>query len=738
MKKLLLLCALITASGTFFLSSCSKDSNLYDPNQKVNEYNNSWNQQFGAIDPTQDWNVATTVSATAACPTIAGESEMRIYSDAPLEDESNLMAVTKLTNGAGSISFDAKKAANHVFVSIKNSEGLFKIYNYYAIVNGTVNITPSDYITPTRSGFTRAANCPVTKGEKKTISNKYTVVTGKKTLYTYNHTSKTFEEWKAYAENYAKNNDPKYACLPWTDESILVYKTVVHEWGNTYVFDHFDWSNPVLKDGATVTEQEITEQRDIQLTLLNGVAQEEAVPCWTVGQAYKLFGPGTFFMEQQRYYSSEKMHLYTNGIEDLKKVEKGFSIVTKGGEIKMPVVYGATQNSNRLGYIYYKDGQDPLAQPHYILINDARPQSNIYFNRWKGQTLNDNMELSGWNSTTEGLNTGKNKDTKMYGTSYKLAFFGDNHDQEATYNFPAGYHIVFFIAGYNPSNYNDYSNQNGYYAPEKYNYSLPELNKRINHLDWNTNCPTYISEKDQWGNTVPARGAIKAASWTFNGQTFLGFEDGGNDEDLNVIVFWVQGQYTTPEPPITVPDPDPLPEPQSESWIIACEDLGNTDDIDFNDVVFSVSHTAGETTAKVTPLAAGGVLPSNIYYDGRNLGEIHNLINGAQPSANGQYSMLNTGSKGTPGSAITITVPADYSVTNHGFTVKVKDQNESIVLESAEIGTAPQMLVLPGEWAWPTERTPIGTAFPMFVDWSKAANTAIDWYKSPVEGKVVK
>ena len=728
MRKLLLLCALITASGTFFLSSCSKDSNLYDPNQKVNEYNNSWNQQFGAIDPTQNWNVATTVSATAACPTIAGESEMRIYSDAPLEDESNLMAVTKLTNGAGSISFDAKKAANHVFVSIKNSEGLFKIYNYYAIVNGTVNITPSDYITPTRSGFTRAANCPVTKGEKKTISNKYTVVTGKKTLYTYNYTSKTFEEWKAYAENYAKNNDPKYAWLPWTDESILVYKTVVTEWGGSYqAFDHFDWSNPVLKDGATVTEQEITEQHDIQLTLLNGVAQEEAVPCWTVGQAYKLFGPGTFFMEQQRYYSNEKMHLYTNGLEDLKKVEKGFSIVTEGGEIKMPVVYGATQNSNRVGYVYYKDGQDPLAQPHYILINDARPQSNIYFNRWKGQTLNDNMELAQWNSTTEGLNTGKNKDTKMYGTSYKLAFFGENHDQEATYDFPKGYHIVFFIAGYNPSN-NDYSNQNGNYVSDKYNYSLPELNKRINHTDWNEGCPTYD----------PTRGAIKAAAWTFNGQTFLGFEDGGGDEDLNDIVFWVQGQYKTPEPPITVPDPDPLPEPQSESWIIACEDLGNTDDIDFNDIVFSVSHTAGETTAKVTPLAAGGVLPSNIYHGGNNLGEIHNLINGAQPNANGQYSMLNTGSKGTPGSAITINVPADYSVTNHGFTVKVKDQNESIVLESAEIGTAPQMLVLPGEWAWPTERTPIGTAFPMFVNWSKAANTAIDWYKRPVEGKVVK
>lgn len=713
MRKLLLLCALITASGTFFLSSCSKDSNLYDPNQKVNEYNNSWNQQFGAIDPTQDWNVATTVSATAACPTIAGESEMRIYSDAPLEDESNLMAVTKLTNGAGSISFDAKKAANHVFVSIKNSEGLFKIYNYYAIVNGTVNITPSDYITPTRSGFTRAANCPVTKGKTKVLPNiKFTFDTGViKYIGGWGHYIFSVEEWKEFVKTLA--NGGQYSDVPFEQ---------IFENG---IFKGFDWSKP--RAGSEIS----TEDRNVELTLLNGVAQEEAVPCWTLGQGYKLFGPGTFFMERQKYYSNEKINLYTNGLEDLKKVEKGFSIVTEGGEIKMPVVYGATRISDRVGYVYYKDGQDPLAQPHYILINDARPQSNIYFNRWQGQTLNDNMQLGeNWNSTTESLGSYA-KDTKMYGTSYKLAFFGENHDQEATYNFPAGYHIVFFIAPYQPSNPNDYSNHNGSYTESNYNYSLPELNKRINHLDqkdWEISKPTYD----------PTRGVIKAAAWTFNGQTFLGFEDGGGDEDLNDIVFWVEGQYKTPEPPITVPDPDPLPEPQSESWIIACEDLGNTDDIDFNDIVFSVSHTAGETTAKVTPLAAGGVLPSNIYHGGNNLGEIHNLINGAQPNANGQYSMLNTDSKGTPGSAITITVPADYSVTNHGFTVKVKDQNESIVLESAEIGTAPQMLVLPGEWAWPTERTHIGTAFPMFVDWSKAANTAIDWYKSPVEGKVVK
>ena len=356
MRKLLLLCALITASGTFFLSSCSKDSNLYDPNQKVNEYNNSWNQQFGAIDPTQNWNVATTVSATAACPTIAGESEMRIYSDAPLEDESNLMAVTKLTNGAGSISFDAKKAANHVFVSIKNSEGLFKIYNYYAIVNGTVNITPSDYITPTRSGFTRAANnCPVTKGEKKTLNIKFTFDTGViKYIGGYGRYIFSVEEWKEFVKTL--ENGGQYSDVPFEQ---------IFENG---IFKGFDWSKP--KAGSEIS----TEDRNVELTHLNGVTQEEAVPCWTLGQAYKLFGPGTFFEEYLKYYCDGKRKLY-NGIEGLKQIEKGFSIVTEGGEIKMPVIFGATANYNRLGYVYYKDGQDPLAQPHYILMNDSITES---------------------------------------------------------------------------------------------------------------------------------------------------------------------------------------------------------------------------------------------------------------------------------------------------------------------------------------------------------------------------
>lgn len=732
MNRLIMASVLLSATGSLFLSSCSRETDFYDPNSSVKDYANNWTKQFGDIDPTQDWNVSTSVTASISFPNITGESEARIYSDAPLEDESNLLAATTLTNGTGSITFDALKSATHVFITIKNSDGLFKVYNYYAIENRSVNATPTTAITLTRSGFTRAASS-VSIGEKKEIDIKYQSLTPSGYKLGQWGEGKTYEEWKQLILSRGANIQYTNGDIPFEPTSYIVMKTIVESWGSYTQFDKVDFTE-LDKDPAKYLKPEgqlYYAQEKVSLTLLNGVEQEEAVPCWTVGQGYKLFGPGTFFMEQEKYYESEKFpKLYD--LEGLKQVEKGFSIVSEGGIIKMPVVYGATIISDRLGYIYYKDGQDPLTQPHYILMSDARPQSNIYFNGWKDKgTAVGNMQLSNWSKDANMPLYGVDKDTKIYGTTYTLAFFGENHDQPATYDFPAGYHIVFFIAPYTDKT-DKYSDQSGDYTVSNYNYSLPELNKRISHLDMNS------------GNTAtydPNRGAIKSAAWTFNGQTFLGFEDGGGDEDLNDIVFWVQGQYKVPDPPIVVPDPDPLPDPDPESWIIACEDLGNTDDIDFNDIVFSVSHVAGSTTATVTPLAAGGVLPAHIYYGTQDLGEIHELINpNAKPNdTNGQYSMINTYSKGAAGKPITITVPADYSVGNHGFSIRVNNSKESAVtLTSGQVGKAPQMILLPGTWQWPLERTLINEAYPKFGDWSKISGENLDWYNTVVSDKVIK
>ena len=128
---------------------------------------------------------------------------------------------------------------------------------------------------------------------------------------------------------------------------------------------------------------------------------------------------------------------------------------------------------------------------------------------------------------------------------------------------------------------------------------------------------------------------------------FLGFEDWPNiydnsDFDLNDVVFAFDGC----QPTIINEEPD--------KWLLACEDLGGSFDIDYNDVVFSVEHISGQNKAKLTPLAAGGTLASYIYFQdpdplgngNRNkcFGEIHQLF-GAAEAESGEYEIVNARSR---------------------------------------------------------------------------------------------
>ena len=120
---------------------------------------------------------------------------------------------------------------------------------------------------------------------------------------------------------------------------------------------------------------------------------------------------------------------------------------------------------------------------------------------------------------------------------------------------------------------------------------------------------------------------------------FLGFEDWPNDGqlsdfDLNDVVFAFDGCK-----------PHIINE-EADKWLLACEDLGGSFDIDYNDVVFAVEHISGQPTAKLTPLAAGGTLASYIYFQDplgsrdKCFGEIHQLF-GAEPAKSGDFEIIN-------------------------------------------------------------------------------------------------
>ena len=252
-------------------------------------------------------------------------------------------------------------------------------------------------------------------------------------------------------------------------------------------------------------------------------------------------------------------------------------------------------------------------------------------------------------------------------------------------------------------------------------------------------------------------------------RTFLGFEDnmdGVGDGDLNDFMF--------------ILDPEPVIVNHTEySWILAAEDLGDTDDFDFNDIVVSVSKVAGQKDLKVKALAAGGTLPVWLTFNDQYVDpnsstglsdsdencEFHSWFSGTNTMGeDGLYPMLNTGRSSirTGATAVIKDIPENYSITQFtepkqdtgfaGFKMKVKrynadmtpgDEYEYVTMpqhseEDGIVGLAPQMMCLPYGWQWPLERVKMVEAYPQFGEWGTGYLNNTQWVNEYDETKIFK
>lgn len=436
------------------------------------------------------------------------------------------------------------------------------------------------------------------------------------------------------------------------------------------------------------------------------------------------------------------------------KMDQGVEYVTsEPGEVALTLVYGATALYNSFGYYYWK-GDNATSAPKIILINDARPHKLLKITNSK-DTQWASTDTIGHSMTIDQDYLGNNNiPNYIWGTKYRLVYYGDDYSQQGTYTFPEDVHIGFFIL---TSYWNKSSNGSmAFGTPDddaspltgKSNYlqtlmySIPDHNKAI--LEYQ-NYRTSI-EKDQNGSNsvVTERGEVSAVTYQYQGRKYLGFED-GVDKDMNDLIFLVEANIEVEgaDNAFVDRDEDYVPEVETNSWIIACEDLGSVGDYDFNDAVFSVSHVGGSNTLTVTPLAAGGTYPIEVLYSGTNIGgsegkDFHKLIDSEASVSNELYKPINAYSRGTAGDPITIEgVPTDYDINNHGFTVKVtKNPNEGPITITAPKDKevkAPQMLVLPGNWIWPIENKNIHSGYPQFDNWTNDQNAYKEWYKNPVQ-----
>ena len=218
---------------------------------------------------------------------------------------------------------------------------------------------------------------------------------------------------------------------------------------------------------------------------------------------------------------------------------------------------------------------------------------------------------------------------------------------------------------------------------------------------------------------------------------YLGFdywgsnEDGGKTADgyySNWIVKLSPGRPDSyyDEDKEERPEPKPDPTPSYYYRRIMCEDLGNTNDFDFNDLVFDVYYTgkSGNYTANITVQAAGGTLP---IYIGEpkadNSNEAHKIL--GQPGVNGKYTpIINKGGHRT---TVDLTISGLENTNPDNIKIYVadpvnKDATKEIKLPKDEASMVPQKICVGTDLDWTEEHQQIEELHPEFLDWVKDSN----------------
>lgn len=167
----------------------------------------------------------------------------------------------------------------------------------------------------------------------------------------------------------------------------------------------------------------------------------------------------------------------------------------------------------------------------------------------------------------------------------------------------------------------------------------------------------------------------------------------------------------------------------------AFEDLGTSDDFDFNDVVVRVSTPDENNVSTVELCAIGGTLLQKVFCDNIQIGnEVHEYGSFGDNTKN--FVKMPLAVLGT------VNVPQGQSPADLNINIQVTRSNGEIVtVAGPKSGETPFRVVVSGndegKWFWAKERVNISDAYTLFGKWGADMDSNPDWYKSPVKGQVI-
>lgn len=383
-----------------------------------------------------------------------------------------------------------------------------------------------------------------------------------------------------------------------------------------------------------------------RVTYTNGTSSSDKIAIVTVDDTYRDFSHA--IVEQ----ITASNGLIPEEEDNRDKVIADFSFVSTG-QMSFYPIYWQTSSWHILG-IYWQDETGAYRTQEIYL--DKSPESTEIANKNDDGTYTP--ITGGGQSTQSG------------------AIFGS---KKITLNIPVGTKFGFYIDVY----------KDGETIFQHSVYSEAEVNRTVGASRYSLSGKGHNSElAGKNANGTNVFGSTFTLNYDNHDYKFFCFEDWNiKTTDLNDLVFMFE------EAPVVVDE-------SADRWVLCAEDLSNTFDLDYNDVVVAVSHVSGKKTATVAPLAAGGTLASYVYFGDNCLGEIHELCNGETGKASGSLTPFNvTSTEGTvsPNEMIievserfslatsTVGQAAQPDANMGGFNIRVVPAGEDATPENATI-----------------------------------------------------
>ena len=295
-------------------------------------------------------------------------------------------------------------------------------------------------------------------------------------------------------------------------------------------------------------------------------------------------------------------------------------------------------------------------------------------------------------------------------TAFTLLYYGDEKPvtgkTTGSYVFPADYQIGIMLRSIQNNNESDANSyKNGCL------YADGRLNTEINQLE------------GHFANAKLEPTAPRVAVLGANGKNYLCFESGA-DMDFNDLIIEMNGG-------IKAIGETPTFDSQVYTFCFEDREVG---DYDLNDVVIKAQRV-DRTHVKYSVEAVGS---DEVYLCNTNgvllndAMELHTLFEVHV----GTSVNVSEGSTRLKPAQELIEVPADFNFTETKNQLYVYNKTTGKTIKLATKREYPHGLMIPGDFAYPSEGICIKDAYSYFTIWGKNPSECTDWYLHPVEGKV--